>query len=291
MRSFGSKMTQTLFWQIVGGADKGGILVRAGKELKSPEKSGRLSHGALVKELEFLENGRLHYEIVKGTGPETGWVSIAVSGKDLARRTPTPLDEEPLADSAEKRCVQRCEREMRRDVPAWQAISIDLVMKNHTKVAPGMFYGLQFPWSEEMLLSPKFGAEWLTQAMHVAGTLPPDNKVVKVSADPFKITTGNNGGKFLFEVEYLESSPELHTKLFAKIPHSMDTATQSDRLSSSVNKQPMEFYELNSSRLLEASLPVKIPKYYFADISNETSNWILITESVSFHDPKRPGDA
>ena len=57
-------MTQGLFWEIVGGADKGGILVRAGKELKSEEKSGRLSHGALVREIEFLENGRLHYEIV-----------------------------------------------------------------------------------------------------------------------------------------------------------------------------------------------------------------------------------
>ena len=45
------------------------------------------------------------------------------------------------------------------------------VMKNHEKLAPGMFYGLNFPWTEEMLLSPKFGAEWLTQAMHVAGTL------------------------------------------------------------------------------------------------------------------------
>ena len=57
-------MTQGLFWEIVGGADKGGILVRAGKELKSAEKEGRLSHGALVREIEFLENGRLHYEIV-----------------------------------------------------------------------------------------------------------------------------------------------------------------------------------------------------------------------------------
>lgn len=45
------------------------------------------------------------------------------------------------------------------------------VMKNHEKLAPGMFYGLNFPWTEEMLLSSKFGAEWLTQAMHVAGTL------------------------------------------------------------------------------------------------------------------------
>ena len=134
---------------------------------------------------------------------------------------------------------------------------------------------------------------------------------------------GNNGGKFLFEVEYLHPSPDLHTRshgrsfficrvswkihsptiwtqktrkfvadlpanlrinkytiskriksiswqvssvplkiltilhqpvvgfrlsgklssdrgLFAKIPHAMDAATQSDRLSTSVNKQPME---------------------------------------------------
>lgn len=28
-----------------------------------------------------------------------------------------------------------------------------------------------------MLLSPKFGAEWLTQAMHVAGTLPKERVV------------------------------------------------------------------------------------------------------------------
>ena len=28
---------------------------------------GRLSHGAIVKEIQFLENGRLHYEIVKGS--------------------------------------------------------------------------------------------------------------------------------------------------------------------------------------------------------------------------------
>jgi len=285
-------MTQGLFWEIVGGADKGGILVRAGKELKSAEKEGRLSHGALVREIEFLENGRLHYEIVKGTGPNSGWVSIQISGKELARRAAAPLDDEEDngppegVEEAQWRIQKRCKAEMKRQVPTWTQISIEQVMKNHQNLASGMIYGLQFPWTEEMLLSPKFGAEWLTQAMHVAGTLPKDNKILKVSADPFKITTGNNGGKFLFEVEYLHSSPDLHTRLFAKIPHAMDPATQSDRLSTSVNKQPMEFYELNSSRLLEATLPVKIPKYYFGDISNETSNWILITESIAFKDPK-----
>ncbi|CAJ1374086.1 unnamed protein product [Effrenium voratum] len=30
---------------------------------------------------------------------------------------------------------------------------------------------------------------------------------------------------------------------------------------------------------------MKSARFYFGDISNETSNWILITEAVSFHDP------
>ena len=143
--------------------------------------------------------------LLPGSGPQTGWVSIQISGKELARRTSAPFEdeeEEAPEDMPESqwRIQRRCKRERQRDVPGWQSISIEQVMNNHTRVAPGMFYGLHFPWTEEMLLSSKFGAEWLTQAMHVAGTLPSDNKILKVTADPYKITTGNNGGKFLFEV-------------------------------------------------------------------------------------------
>ncbi|CAJ1353556.1 unnamed protein product, partial [Effrenium voratum] len=187
---------------------------------------------------------------------------------------------------AEWRIKQRCKKELKRKVPAWKPITNDTVTENHEKVKKGMLYSITFPWTEDMLHTEEWGAEWLTKAMHTANTLPKDNRVVKVIPDKkYRITTGNNGGKFLFEVEYEVPDENLHTKLFAKIPHSMDKDTMSDRLSSSVNKQPMELYELNTSRLLEATLPVKIPRFYFGDISNETSNWILITEAVSFHDP------
>ena len=81
---------------------------------------------------------------------------------------------------------------------------------------------------------------------------------------------------------YKWQTPDLHTKLFAKIPFPLSGATSNDRLSSSVNKQPMDFYEINAYRLLEASMPVKTPKFYFGDISNESSNFILITERVPF---------
>eukprot|EP00913_Durusdinium_trenchii_P032724 g30632.t1 len=104
-----------------------------------------------------------------------------------------------------------------------------------------------------MLHSDDWGAEWLTKAMHAANTLPKDNRVTKVIPDK-KITTGNNGGKFLFEVEYATPDEHLHTKLFAKIPHGMEK---------------------------DGAACV----FYFGDISNETSNWILITEAVNFHDP------
>mmetsp|Transcript_115047 Transcript_115047/g.245747 ORF Transcript_115047/g.245747 Transcript_115047/m.245747 type:complete len:324 (+) Transcript_115047:63-1034(+) len=72
----------TRCWRVVGGADKGGILVRTGKDLASPAAPSRLSTGALVKELE-LEGDRLLYERATGEGPDSGWVSIRLKDKDL----------------------------------------------------------------------------------------------------------------------------------------------------------------------------------------------------------------
>jgi len=69
-------------WVVVGGADKGGILVREGEALKSPAADGRLSTGAIIEELE-QKGDRLHYKLVKGEGPAEGWVALAVSGKTL----------------------------------------------------------------------------------------------------------------------------------------------------------------------------------------------------------------
>eukprot|EP00930_Biecheleria_cincta_P089880 TRINITY_DN79216_c0_g1_i1.p1 TRINITY_DN79216_c0_g1~~TRINITY_DN79216_c0_g1_i1.p1 ORF type:complete len:452 (-),score=95.56 TRINITY_DN79216_c0_g1_i1:61-1389(-) len=69
-------------WEVIGGGDKGGILVRKGKDTKSAEESERLSTGALVRQV-ALEDGRLHYKLLLGTGPGSGWVSVSLKGKDL----------------------------------------------------------------------------------------------------------------------------------------------------------------------------------------------------------------
>lgn len=73
-------------WEIVGGADKGGIMVREGQDMKSAEAAERLSTGAVVEELELIA-GRLHYRLVTGTGPKEGWISTKLKDKDLALPT------------------------------------------------------------------------------------------------------------------------------------------------------------------------------------------------------------
>lgn len=81
-------------WEVVGGGDKGGILVRKGQDLKSPAEDNRLSTGAVVEQVELVGE-RLNYKLVTGTGPPTGWVSTKLTGKDLL----VPKAEESLASA------------------------------------------------------------------------------------------------------------------------------------------------------------------------------------------------
>mmetsp|Transcript_78435 Transcript_78435/g.168095 ORF Transcript_78435/g.168095 Transcript_78435/m.168095 type:complete len:181 (+) Transcript_78435:3-545(+) len=68
-------------WEVVGGGEKGGIVVRLGEGLKTAEL-GRLSTGAHIREMELIGD-RLHYEKVEGDGPDFGWVSLTFKGSPL----------------------------------------------------------------------------------------------------------------------------------------------------------------------------------------------------------------
>jgi len=72
-------------WEVVGGGDKGGILVRAGKETSSEQLPDRLATGAKLEEVE-LAGDRLHYKKLSGDGPDEGWVSLKAGGKLLVQR-------------------------------------------------------------------------------------------------------------------------------------------------------------------------------------------------------------
>jgi len=73
-------------YEVVGPHDKHSISVRSGQSMKSPEEKERLQRGALIKELELVGE-RLHYELLEGDGPTTGWVSLKLKGKDMLKRT------------------------------------------------------------------------------------------------------------------------------------------------------------------------------------------------------------
>lgn len=91
--------TQKTIWRVVGGADKGGIIVREGRDTSSTKLTERLSHGAVVEEF-ALQGERLLYKRLTGTGPREGWVSISLSGKELLVRQP-PSTADKLAKAAD----------------------------------------------------------------------------------------------------------------------------------------------------------------------------------------------
>lgn len=71
-------------WIVVGGSDKGGIIVRSGSDTKSPEMAKRLATGTKFEEID-REGERIKYERIDGAGPDIGWVSIAFKGSPLIK--------------------------------------------------------------------------------------------------------------------------------------------------------------------------------------------------------------
>eukprot|EP00747_Dinoflagellata_sp_TGD_P117328 gnl/TRDRNA2_/TRDRNA2_172582_c0_seq4.p1 gnl/TRDRNA2_/TRDRNA2_172582_c0~~gnl/TRDRNA2_/TRDRNA2_172582_c0_seq4.p1 ORF type:complete len:401 (-),score=58.56 gnl/TRDRNA2_/TRDRNA2_172582_c0_seq4:673-1875(-) len=69
-------------WEVVGGVGRGGIIVRTGLELSSSPADSRLATGARIKQL-LLVGCRLHYRLLAGVGPASGWVSTMAGGKEL----------------------------------------------------------------------------------------------------------------------------------------------------------------------------------------------------------------
>jgi len=151
------------------------------------------------------------------------------------------------------------------------------------KVRPGIHWGIPFPHNFEMIREA--GPEWLTKAFHVAGTLPRGNSVVSLKVHELSTDScaaesmGGQGMKGWLEVEYEKPHPQLHTDLFVKLP--FPYTPQNERKKNSFDVMPDES-EILVNRLLGPAFPFKIPKYYFGDISHETSNYILISEKIAY---------
>lgn len=83
------------FWEVVGGSDKGGILVRQEEGLDSQAQRMRLATGSLLKQFR-LSGERLQYELLRGAGPASGWVTIRLPGKELVKRVASETNVSPI---------------------------------------------------------------------------------------------------------------------------------------------------------------------------------------------------
>lgn len=86
------------YWTVVGGSDAGGILVREGRELASPQLPERLGTGAVVQQLQLV-GSRLRFRKVSGPGPESGWVSTKQKDRNLVAPC-SEVDAAAAADAA-----------------------------------------------------------------------------------------------------------------------------------------------------------------------------------------------
>mmetsp|Transcript_113697 Transcript_113697/g.196458 ORF Transcript_113697/g.196458 Transcript_113697/m.196458 type:complete len:652 (-) Transcript_113697:145-2100(-) len=332
-------------------------MVREGKERTSKEASSRLATGAMVKQV-ALEGERLHYEQLSGSGPDKGWVSTKLNGKellvhgynpevggageggdsDIAPPELSPEDKAEMAqpyeawmeeyrprlakfekgevpaapgpperpaddvpDVAFEELRKRAIANQKEDkfgaadfvYPPWVLLKKADMEKKAKEMKNGDLYGLPVPPTLSHV--QKLGTSWLTSAFHTAGTLPKDNAVKSMKMKRLKTTTkdaaGGAGPKAFLSVEYEKEDPELHKELFVKMPWATEGSKEMGgdmgwRYTTS-SAGDMEFQECVVYRFVGPVLPVKIPKYYFADCCRENTNYILITEKVNYGDRDR----
>eukprot|EP00434_Breviolum_minutum_P009358 symbB.v1.2.008246.t2/scaffold515.1/size193321/8 len=94
-----------MVWEVVGGVEHGGIIVRSGSELTSEILESRLSTGSVIKEL-TTHDGRIEYELVQGSGPAKGWVTPTLRGKELLIRKDVPVEVQVAAAEAMHSCYK-----------------------------------------------------------------------------------------------------------------------------------------------------------------------------------------
>jgi len=86
-------------WEVVGGTDKGGIVVRAARELTSEQLPQKLATASRVTQLARVGD-RLHFKLLEGQGPEEGWVSIKLKDKELLLPCKQSTTAEPATSSS-----------------------------------------------------------------------------------------------------------------------------------------------------------------------------------------------
>lgn len=133
--------------------------------------------------------------------------------------------------------------------------------------------GLDIPAHAEALRSG--GAEFLTRAFHLAGSLPADNRVTRIS-ECREILGGSTGRKLLLAVEYEKYSPNLHTDLFVKFSRDFDDPVRDQA------KVQMELEVWFALLSRSPEFPIAVPVCYFSDYHHASGSGILITQRIPY---------
>lgn len=277
-------------WLVVGGSDKGGIVVREGQDTSSAALA-RLATKALIEEVELLDD-RLHYRLVAGDGPVEGWVSTKLArGSNLCVRTPIAVREvppEPPVPPTAPTCVRPARevappfRKCPDVAPIIKRMAKKAIVEAASKRLKGDLYGLPFPWAPEELASEEFGAKWLTQAMRAAGSLSEDNAVKSIITMK-RFVGGGSGPKGIVVVDYERPDEALDTKLFVKMPWPLSENADQRWVECGQAKFGDNWGgELCFYRWMAPHVPFAVPKLYFADICRESTECILIHGCVAW---------
>ncbi|MEW9853826.1 hypothetical protein [Novosphingobium sp. M1R2S20] len=119
------------------------------------------------------------------------------------------------------------------------------------------------------------GEAFLTQAFRTFGSLPPENRVSRITRlEP--CPGGSTGHKLFLSVEYASDEPGLERDLFVKF--SRDFAD---------SRRDQGRYEMESEARFAAvsrssGFPLRVPTAYFGDFHSESGTGLLITERVRF---------
>mmetsp|Transcript_3478 Transcript_3478/g.12822 ORF Transcript_3478/g.12822 Transcript_3478/m.12822 type:complete len:520 (-) Transcript_3478:170-1729(-) len=183
-----------------------------------------------------------------------------------------------LAEQAEEESAKPPARKP----PKWKKVEppqfqVTEMVERANKSIEGDYYGIKFPKDKEEIL--QMGPQWLTKAFHTSGVLGQDNAVTHID-DARGFVGGGAGLKCILRVRYKQDSPHLHKELFVKLPHKPGG---SDRFFVSCmwnHDRPETIFNI----WLEPFIPYKVPKMYFSDICAETTNFILITETIPWSD-------
>lgn len=160
--------------------------------------------------------------------------------------------------------------------------------KGVEQMAPGEFWGLEFPFSPTQL--KQMGPKWLTKALHTAGAMPEDNEIVeftkfKVKAwdvtksdDPDDNDFGGAGCKVFLDVKYKKDPGELSEHMFVKMPHEFNG--KNERFKNSMGRQ--DWSEVMFYNTVAGRLPVRTPRGYFCDMNRRTTNFCMVLEAIPY---------